>query len=80
MFKTPTQKLGIVLFSISLLASLYALFLMPPSTSSRKENKKPNTVIFHTLSPQQEAVIMTSGLLIVLGVFCIRPSSKKMRK
>ncbi len=50
--------------------------------TARQDNLAEKCVIFQsissTISPQQEAVIMTSGLLFALGLFCILPR-RRMR-
>ena len=71
MHKTSqTKKLGQLLLVLALLATSYALFFY---SESDKGEQKRASVLFQNISPQQEAIVMTSGLLFALGLFCIFP-------
>ena len=66
-----TKPFGWLLLIIAFSSTFYALFFMPKTTHT-------NSVFFESLCPEQEAVVMTSFLLLVLGLFCLVAPKKRL--
>ena len=66
------KRFGVCLIGYAVLATLFALFIMP----LLEQTNQASSLVFTSYLPDQEAVFMTAALFCFLGIFCISVEKK----